>query len=102
MPNSTVYILQPNSKEVEMNKAMLMLALSSVMASGAFAQTGSGITMSTDPAKAAAVEQHAQELKARPAPQAQTKPAAKQSASKKTTKTHTKQGSTAAKPAAKK
>lgn len=84
-----------------MSKTILMLVLSSVVASGAFAQTGSsGITMSTDPARAAAVEQHAQELKARPAPQAQAKPAAKQSASKKT-KTHTKHGSTAAKPAAK-
>ena len=84
-----------------MNKAILALLMSSAMASGAFAQTaGSGITMSTDPAKAAAVEQHAQELKARPAPQAQAKPAAKHSASKKST-THAKQGSTAAKPAAK-
>lgn len=87
-----------------MNKATWMLLASSVVASGAFAQAGSGggITMSTDPAKAAAVEQHAQELKARPAPQAHSKPAANHSTSKKSTKTHAKQGSTSAKPAAKK
>jgi hypothetical protein len=57
------------------------------MASAAFAQTAtSGITMSTDPAKAATVEKHAQELKARPAQEMQAKPAAKPAA--KTSSTH--------------
>jgi len=85
-----------------MSKGMWVLLLSSAVASGAFAQTSSGgITMSTDPAKAAAVEKHAQELKARPATQAQAKPAAKPSGSKKA-KAHVKPGAVAAKPAVKK
>ena len=45
---------------------------------GAFAQTAAeGVTVSNDPAKAAAVEQHARELKAQQ--QAQTSPTAKAS-----------------------
>jgi hypothetical protein len=93
-----------------MSKTSLIFLMSSIFASGAFAQTSSsGITMSTDPARAAAVERHAQELKARPAHEAQVKPAAKSSGSK-TAKSHTKpnssatkkQGSAAAKPVAKK
>lgn len=61
------------------------------MASAAFAQTSTGgVTMSTDPAKIASIERHAAELKARPAPEAQAKPVAKQSTSAKT-KTQTTQ-----------
>lgn len=85
-----------------MHKAIWALMASSVVASSAFAQTnGGGITMSTDSVKAAAVEQHAQELKDRPTADAQSKPSAKQSASKKT-KATAKHGSVTAKPAAKK
>ena len=47
----------------------------------AFAQGNTGVTVSTDPARAAAVERHAQELQARPTEQ----PAMAHS---KTTKTH--------------
>lgn len=84
-----------------MNKTGLILSMSLVMASGAFAQTGSGgITMSTDPARAAAVERHAQELKARPAQEVQAKPAAKQPSSHKA-KPHAKQPASANKPVAK-
>jgi hypothetical protein len=68
-------------------KISLILLMSLGMASAAFAQTAtSGITMSTDPAKAAAVEKHAQELKSRPAQEMQAKPAAKPAA--KTSSTH--------------
>lgn len=80
---------------------------------GAYAQgTSDGVTMSTDPAKAAAVESHAQELKAREAKEMTSKPAAthKNSAKAKTsphakTSTHAKakapatHKSSAAKPA---
>jgi hypothetical protein len=38
-------------------------------AASAFAQADNGVTVSTDPARAAAVERHAQELQSRPAPQ---------------------------------
>lgn len=65
-----------------MKKPALILLMSLGMAAAAFAQTATGgVTMSTDPAKAAAVERHAQELKARPAPapQARAKPAGKTS-----------------------
>jgi hypothetical protein len=65
------------------------------MASAAFAQSANGgITMSTDPAKAAAIERHAQELKARPAHEMQAKPATKTS-SKHKAKPHAKQTSSA-------
>ena len=61
-----------------MKKISLILLMSLGFASAAFAQTATdGVTMSTDPAKAAAVERHAQELKARPAPATQAKPATK-------------------------
>jgi len=71
------------------------------MASAAFAQTAtSGVTMSTDPAKAAAVERHAQELKARPAQEMQAKPAAKTSSTHKA-KHQAKQPHASAEPAAK-
>jgi len=61
-----------------MKKISLILLMSLGLASAAFAQTGTGgVTMSTDPAKAAAVERHAQELKARPAAEVKAKPATK-------------------------
>jgi hypothetical protein len=48
-----------------MNRALLTIAVSFGLAGAAAAQAKPGdITMSTDPAKAAAVEQHAAELKA--------------------------------------
>ncbi len=66
-----------------MNKLSLIL-LMSLATAGAYAQgTGGGVTMSTDPAKAAAVEKHAQELQARPK-EATSKPAAKSTSTKKT------------------
>ena len=69
-----------------MKKTSLILLLSLGMASAAFAQAATtGVTMSTDPAKAAAVEKHAQELKARPAEQAQANPATKKSIAHSTT-----------------
>ena len=61
---------------------ILLMSLATV---GAYAQsTGGGITMSTDPAKAAAVEKHAQELRARQSKEATSKPAATHSSTKKT------------------
>jgi hypothetical protein len=84
-----------------MKQLPLIVLLSLGMASAAFAQTTGGITMSTDPAKAAAVERHAAELKARPAaPEAQAKPTAKTTSTHKT-KAHAKQPKASAKPAAK-
>ena len=60
-----------------MNKTGLILLMTLGMAAGAYAQTSSGgITVSTDPAKAAAIEKHAQELKARPAATTSAKPVA--------------------------
>jgi len=68
-------------------KLPLIILMSLGMATAAFAQSATdGVTMSTDPAKAAAVEKHAQELKARPAQEMQAKPAAKPAA--KTSSTH--------------
>ena len=52
-------------------------------------QTG-GITMSNDPAKAAAVEKHAQEIKAHEAQQQQAHAASKPAAKSKSTSTGTK------------
>jgi uncharacterized cupredoxin-like copper-binding protein len=47
-----------------MNRALLAIAVSFGLAGAASAQAALGdVTMSTDPAKAAAVEQHAAELK---------------------------------------
>ena len=96
-----------------MNKTGLILLMTLGMAAGAYAQTSSGgITVSTDPAKAAAIEKHAQELKARPAATTSAKPVATHTSSH--AKTHhtsahtsshkakpTAQHKTAAKPAAK-
>jgi len=51
------------SKEVKMNKASLAVLISfSALTGAAYAQTDNGITMSTDPQKAAEIEQHAQEV----------------------------------------
>lgn len=84
-----------------MSKITFVLLMSLGLASGAYAQGASGgVTMSTDPAKAAAVERHAQELKARPAQEAQAKPAVKQASTQKA-KPKAKQPQTGAKPAAK-
>ncbi len=46
-----------------MKNKIALVAVSLVLASAAYAQ-GGGVTTSTDPAKAAQVEQHAQALKA--------------------------------------
>jgi stringent starvation protein B len=81
----------------------MILLMSLAMASGVYAQgAGSGVTMSTDPARAAAVERHAQEIKLRQAQPAQAKPAAKHSSSKKSTPQAKKAPGTSAKPVAKK
>jgi len=51
-----------------MKKHLLVLLMSACCAAPVFAQTDSnGVTTSTDPAKAAAVERHAQELRAQQA-----------------------------------
>jgi hypothetical protein len=75
-----------------MNRIGLVL-LVSLATAGAYAQGTSGeVTMSTDPAKAAAVESHAQELKARQANETTAKPAATHKSSAKSSthaKTHT-------------
>jgi hypothetical protein len=76
-----------------MNRSGLILLLSFAIG-GAYAQgTSGGVTMSTDPAKAAAVESHAQELKARQANETTSKPAATHKSTAKTQakgKTHAK------------
>ena len=91
-----------------MKTRSLILLMCLGIASAAFAQTSTGgVTMSTDPAKIATIERHAAELKARPAPEAQAKPVAKQSTSAKTkTQTQSKpktktSSATMAKPATK-
>jgi len=71
-----------------MNKLGSILLMSLAMGSAHAQSIGGGITMSTDPAKAAAVENHAQELKARQSKEATSKPAAThKSTSKAKTKT---------------
>ena len=83
-----------------MSKIPLILLMSLGMASGVYAQSPvGGVTMSTDPAKAAAVERHAQELKARPAQEMHAKSAVKHSSGHKT-KPHAKQRHASAKPVA--
>ena len=52
-----------------MNRLSWILAIS-LVSGGAYAQGTGDVTMSTDPAKAAAVERHAQELQARQTEQA--------------------------------
>ncbi len=67
-----------------MNKLSLIL-LMSLATGGAYAQgPDGGITTSTDPAKAAAVEKHAQELHARQSHEAKSKHSATHSSTKKT------------------
>jgi len=106
---STVIRKQPScveqsystADETIMTKLPLILLMSLGMASAAIAQTASGgITMSTDPAKIAAVERHAQELKSRPAPEPQAKPSAKATSSHKA-KPHAKKAQPSAKATAK-
>ena len=74
-----------------MNKLALIL-LMSLATVGAYAESPSGgVTMSTDPARAAAVESHAQELKAREAKETTSKPAAThKSSAKAKTSSHAK------------
>ena len=68
------------------------ILLMSLATGGAYAQgAGGGVTMSTDPAKAAAVESHAQELQARQAKETTSKPAATHKSTAKTkTSSHAK------------
>jgi hypothetical protein len=65
-----------------MNKLGLILAMS-LASGGAYAQGTAGVTTSTDPAKAAAVERHAQELQANQSKEAPSKPAASHTSSHK-------------------
>lgn len=68
-------------------KKLSLILLMSLATAGAYAETaGGGVTMSTDPAKAAAVEKHAQELQARQSNEATAKPAHASSKSTKNTK----------------
>lgn len=58
-----------------MKKASLTVLVSlSMLAGAAYAQTENGVTMSTDPAKAAEIEQRAQSLQAQQDMQPQTMP----------------------------
>jgi hypothetical protein len=69
--------------EANVNKISLIL-LMSLAAGSVYAQgAGGGVTTSTDPAKAAAVEKHAQELQAHPSKATPSKPAATHTSSKK-------------------
>ena len=65
-----------------MNKISLILLMSLVTAGASAQGTGGGIRESTDPAKAAGVEKHAQELKARQSEEAMSKSAATHKAKK--------------------
>ena len=71
-----------------MNKLIPVVLLSLGVVTGAYAQSN-GVTMSTDPAKAAAVEKHAQELKASQAAAPAMKTGAKKHAVKHSAKSHT-------------
>jgi hypothetical protein len=66
-----------------MNKTGLILLVSLALVGSAYAQKTGGTTESTDPAKAAAVEKHAQELKAQQSKEA-TSTAATHSSTQKT------------------
>ena len=68
-----------------MNRISLMLVMSLAMG-GAYAQGTGGTTVSTDPAKAAAVERHAEELKTRQAQEATSKTASAQKSTHKKAK----------------
>jgi len=53
-----------------MKKVSLAVLISlSALTGAAYAQSDNGITMSTDPQRAAEVEQHAQEVQSRPQPE---------------------------------
>ena len=84
-----------------MHKIGLILLISSLVTVGAYAQgTDGGVTTSTDPARAAAVESHAQELKTRQSKEPASKPAAThKSTAKGKAKTHPTHKSSTAKPA---
>jgi hypothetical protein len=92
-----------------MTKTTLMLIISLAAATGAYAQGSSGgVTMSTDPAKIAAVEKRVQDVKASQVPTAQTKTTAKKTSTHKDpakasskSKSKPKHASTSAKPAPK-
>ena len=72
-----------------MNRIGLVLLMSLAMG-GVYAQGTGDTTVSTDPAKAAAVEKHAEELKARQAKEATAKPStAQKSTHKQKTKAKT-------------
>jgi hypothetical protein len=81
-------------------KKLVPILLMFLGATGAFAQAAKdGVTVSTDPAKAAAVEQHAQQLKARAAQQ-QVQTATTDKSSKAASKSKSKKKTTRAKPTA--
>jgi hypothetical protein len=84
-----------------MNKSFPIFLMSIALASAACAQSVTGgVTMSTDPAKAAAVEKHAAELRSHPVPEVQAKPAATHAATHKTA-THAKSAKSSTKAAVK-
>jgi hypothetical protein len=103
---SCVDAIRPTNSEFAMRKLFPILLMSLALASGAFAQTAAGgVTTSNDPAKAAAVEKHAQELKAHEAQHkahAAAKPAAKSThaSTAPKAKSQTKKTSTGTKPSA--
>jgi len=66
------------------NKLSVIFVMS-LASGGAYAQATSGVTTSTDPAKAAAVEKHAQEIQARQSKESTSKPAATHTSTHKTT-----------------
>jgi cytochrome bd-type quinol oxidase subunit 1 len=66
-----------------MNKTGLILLVSLAAVGTAYAQDKGGTTVSTDPAKVAAVEKHAQELQARQSKEATSTAAATHSSTQK-------------------
>ena len=101
-----VEAVRSTHSEFAMRK-LLPILLMCLGASGAFAQTtDGGVTVSNDPAKVAAVEKHAQELKSRAAQQqsqAAAKPATKaksKSTGSTKAKSKTKKAGASTKPAA--
>jgi len=81
-------------------KKLSLILLMSLATAGAYAETaGGGVTMSTDPAKAAEVEKHAQELQARQSNEAAAKPAPAHASAKSTKNTKSTKKTTAKAPA---
>ena len=80
-------------------KKLSLILLMSLATAGAYAETAGGVTMSTDPAKAAAVEKHAQELQARQSNEAAAKPAPAHASAKSTKNTKSTKKTTAKAPA---